>query len=100
MRECHHTKTLWLLLIDWLNSLNMTTPQFTFRQAILGDRNQLKQIEHIKLITKYYIYLSRLDETKPNFRNLLLAIKHKIKIEKYSTNNTDFWQSEERKSWL
>jgi hypothetical protein len=79
----------------------MTTPQFTFRHVGSGDHNQLKQIEHIKLITKYYIYLSRFHKTKPNFRNLLLAIKHKIKIEKYSTVNRDIsGKSEERKSWL
>jgi hypothetical protein len=69
------------------------TPIHFYTGYSIGDHNQLKQIEHnIKLITKYYIYLSRLNETKPNFRNILLAIKHKIKIEKYSTNNTDFRQ--------
>jgi hypothetical protein len=47
-------------------------------------------VNHIILITKYYIYLSKINQSKPIFKNLLLAIKHKIKIETFSSTKTEF----------
>jgi hypothetical protein len=72
-------------LKEWLDSINIKIPSITIKTAILGDNLQSKAMNHIILITKYYIYLSKINQSKSIFKNLLLAIKHKIKIEKFSS---------------
>jgi hypothetical protein len=72
--ECPNTKTIWLLLKEWLDSINIKIPSMTIKTAILGDILQSKAVNHIILITKYYIYLSKITQLKPIFKNLLLAI--------------------------
>jgi hypothetical protein len=57
-RECPNVKTIWLLVKEWLDSINIKIPSIIIKTAILGDNIQSKAVNHIILITKYYIYLS------------------------------------------
>ena len=87
--ECQKVKSLWLQLTDWLGNLNI---EYLFMQkhTILGDVNSPLNIEHIKLITKEYIYMTKLLEKELNFQSLIQAIKYKICLEKQYLQNAFF----------
>ena len=63
---------------------------FSKKEALLGDPNGLIFIEHLKLTTKEYIYISKLNDEIPTFQNLIRKIKHKIEIEKLCTHKLKF----------
>ena len=84
--ECHTSKNIWFKLKDWLlkkdENLKMDLGQ---REIMLGENrdNFSKEIEHIKLITKEYIYNSKIQNKKPIFQELTAIINMKQKIERY-----------------
>ena len=86
--ECLVSKTIWLQLKDWLGLQNF----FSMKQVILGDPMESPYIEHLKLITKEFIYTSKLLETEPRFCKLIQIIKSKIKVEKSYLNRHVFEQ--------
>ena len=77
--NCTITRNLWLQLSTWLK---LPHP-FTMQQTILGNTKEQSYIEHIKLITKEFIYTSKIEEKEPTFYKLLTIIKLKINIEKH-----------------
>jgi hypothetical protein len=91
MWECNVTKSIWLNLRDWLKSNNPDANiNIGMKQIILGDDTCHESIEHLKLITKEYIYQSKLQSLNPNFPTLLNYFKMKIKIEKYHLSQENF----------
>ena len=80
--DCKSTKSLWLQVQDWLRpEFNII---FTADTILLGSprMNNNIPINHIILITKYYIYVSRCLDVIPIFKGLLDRIIYTIKIEK------------------
>ena len=55
------------------------------REIMLGENkdNFSKEFEHIKLITKEYIFNSKIQNKKPIFQELTAIINMKQKIERY-----------------
>lgn len=83
--ECNVIKNLWLALCQKLN-----IEIFNMKDAILGISEDFA-IEHIKIITKDYIFKCKLyNNTQPNLNNLLHVMKIKIKIEESHTNRVKF----------
>ena len=80
--ECIHSKNIWFKLIDWLKNFFPEEHQNIFNKKgiLLGNDKGDFSIEHIKLITKRFIYKSKLDNNIPNFTNLLSQIKFTIQI--------------------
>lgn len=88
--ECKYSKNIWLALTNWINSLSLndTKINFNIKDTLLGNKKETSQIEHIKLITKYYLYTTKLKQETPNFTALMQQIKYNIMIEKlYRSNN-------------
>ena len=90
--ECTKVKSLWLNLGTWLEDRNIiqtNTQIFNKKSILLGDPNQPHYIEHIKLITKSYIYRMKLSGNQLNIQALTSSIKLKMSIEKmYNDQNT------------
>ena len=91
--ECTFSKSIWLNLKDWLITIDRNL-RITLgpKEIILGENrdNCKNSIEHIKLITKEYLYRSKLQNRKPVFKELIYIIKMKISIEKHHLNNDTF----------
>ena len=83
--ECEKVKNIWLKLADTLH----TTP-FKMKDALLGNPSGPVGIEHIKLITKEYIYLAKIKETDPKFENLMQYIKFKMELDRVTLNENCF----------
>ena len=83
--ECTVTKNIWLQLINWLNSIGIEEIKIenncNMKYMLLGDSRGPTFFEHIKLITKEYIYVSKIKETKPCIEGLKSSIRLKLKIE-------------------
>ena len=90
--ECHITKNIWLRLGDWLRNLEITILPITLKNTLLGDESEKSSVTHIKMITKNYIYLSKINGNIPSFNQLLQVIKYKISIEKIYMTNTVYNQ--------
>ena len=89
--ECHFTKSLWFELSDWLNQHGLFfTP--SFKTVILGDSEALAIVQHIILITKEYIYRSKLKDNPLSFRPLQRSIRIKCLIEKHYMSAVKFLQ--------
>jgi len=88
--ECQKSKSLWLQLADKL-LLKGLTYKFTAKNVLLGDNESPILIEHIKLITKHYIFSQKLAEEQLEIQELLNIIKYKSNIEKhYSSDMTNY----------
>ena len=79
--ECNISKNIWFKLKEWLENMNMTL-DLSSKAVLLGDPKNHIYLEHIKLITKEYIYNSKLKKKLPSFEGLIPYIIYKIKIEK------------------
>ena len=80
--ECPKSKTLWLQLSDSLLSKEITY-NFTAKNTIVGDSTAPILIEHLKLITKHYIFTQKINQKELEIKELLNIIKHKSNIEKH-----------------
>ena len=81
--ECNVSKNIWFKLKEWLEAMNTDKIlEFNSKNVLLGDPNNYIYLEHIKLITKEYIYNSKLKKNLPSFEGLIPYITYKIKIEK------------------
>ena len=84
--DCTVTKNIWLKMIDWLKSIDINIAMPSKGQCLLGDPLNHIYFEHLKLITKEHIYMSKIQETLPSFEGLKRSICFKLKVEKcYST---------------
>ena len=83
--ECPITKSLWLQLAEWLRKTSTAKFELNMENIILGTFGDSIILEHIKLITKEYIYYTKLKEGIPNIKGLISIIIHKCKIEKHHT---------------
>ncbi len=80
--ECHHSKTLWLQLAEWLRERGEhfdPSPSV----VLLGNYTVSRLMQHIILITKEYIFSCKQKATLPLVRSLLRFIKFKYSIEKH-----------------
>ena len=84
MWECNLSKNIWLALCQHMN-----IPFFTMKETLLGKQTG-SAIEHIKLITKNYIFRTKLDNNLPNFQFLKQIIKSKVKIERNCSSRQQF----------
>lgn len=81
--ECTETKNIWLNLQNWIHSIDTDiTLDIGLEKILLGDSQNSSFLEHIKLITKEYIYNAKLEQRKPSFHSLIPFIRYKILIEK------------------
>ena len=80
--ECPKSKTLWLQLSDTLLSKGIRY-NFTAKNVILGDSTASMLIEHLKLMTKHYIFTQKISQEDLEIKELLNIIKHKSNIEKH-----------------
>ena len=92
--ECIVSKNIWLKLGTWLKDLNQNNNTPTIIDATIGNPNRPFFISHLFLITKQYLYKSKLNNSQPNFNGLLQIIIYKIKLEKLFSNEKLF-----RKKW-
>jgi hypothetical protein len=60
------------------------------KQALLGDHQNEAFLEHLKLITKEFLYQCQIKENEPIFNNLKQIIKYKIKMEKQHSKLISF----------
>ena len=88
--ECITSKNIWLKLGVWLKDLNPNNNIPNLIDATLGNPNLPTYISHLYLITRQFLYQSKLNKTIPNFNGLLNIIRHKIKVEKLYLNNYHF----------
>lgn len=91
--DCHIVKSIWLQLFECLKNLNIINDNKTFlscKKLIQGCPSNPLNIEHIILMTKEYIYSSKLSGNEPNIEPLLQMIKYKIKLEKQYMNRQKF----------
>ena len=86
--ECKKSKTIWLQLAAWLKNNNVFY-EFNEINTLLGDCSAQNMIEHIKLITKEYIYAAKIKEEDLSLQRLLQRIKMKYQIESYYTKNQE-----------
>ena len=64
--ECQITKSLWLQLSEWLENITNQKFKFDSENTILGNPGEPIFLQHIKLITKQFIYTQKIKEVKPN----------------------------------
>lgn len=96
--ECNVTKNIWLKLQSWLHSIDKDiTLEIDLKKILLGDPKNSSFIEHIKLITKEYIYNSKLKRNTPTFDGLIPYMNYKIKIEKEHLSKQKFKSKWNRK---
>ena len=83
--ECTITKNIWLKLINWLNSIGIEEIKIesncNMKFMLLGDCKGPIFFEHMKLMTKEYIYSSKMREIQPCFEGLKSCIRLKLRIE-------------------
>ena len=83
--ECPLAKNIWLNLISWLNTIGMDDIKIerncNMKYMLLGDLNGPLFLEHLKLITKDFIYSSKVRKIQPCFEHLKSLIRMKLKIE-------------------
>ena len=80
--SCTYVKKLWDELRQWLLSLNEITTEWDASEILLGIIGEQSVINHLLIITKYYIYRSSITKTQLKFSNLKEYIKLYYKIEK------------------
>ena len=86
--ECYYTKNLWFRLKDWLLNMNIMI-NIGLKECLLGGTDQLF-VEHVKLMTKEYIYKTKLHLKEPQIQDLKMSIKSKIIIEKHYLTKKEF----------
>jgi len=90
MWECLCTKTLWLQLGEALQKQGIMY-NFSEENTILGDIYATELIEHLKLITKQYIYIQKLKEQPLYINELLGIVEYKSNLEKYYNNKKEIY---------
>ena len=80
--NCTHVKNLWQELKLWLLSLNETVNDLTVTDILFGIIGGQPVINHIIMITKYFIYRSSISNTQLNLLKLKENIKMCYRIEK------------------
>ena len=88
--ECTYSKNLWLKLQEWLDTPLGIKHNFTKEDTLLGNSDSPSYIENIKLITKHFIYSSKLKDQIPVFENLRRIISYSIKIEQIYMSSIAF----------
>ena len=80
--NCEYVKQLWQELRLWLLSLNQSVTEWTSKEVLLGLIGGPPVINHLIMITKYYIYRSSISKVRLNFGNLKNVIKLYYLVEK------------------
>jgi hypothetical protein len=93
--DCNYSKNIWLKLAEHLHRTNLT-PKINFNKenTLLGDITSPPFLEQLKLITKEFLYINKMNKETPVFESLIQKIKYRIKLEKTYTSETSF-----RKKW-
>ena len=95
--DCVASKTIWLQLCEWLKSMEIQIATPSKKQILLGDSQSPPYFEHLKIITKYYLYQCKVNAKAPFFNALLSTIKVTLNIEKCNISNKFFknkWRGE------
>ena len=96
--ECNTSKNIWFNLSEWLKTILPNNPMpINKKEILLGIPTNSPGLEHIKLITKYFLYRCKLNEEIPTFPQLLLSIKFEIRLEKFYSSRDKYnkkWDSE------
>ncbi len=82
--ECNISRTLWLQLMDWLNRDRRDKIVIQSKNIILGIRGEPNDLplNHIILLTKYYLYKSRCKNIEPTLKGAIADIEECIKTER------------------
>ena len=79
---CENVKILWEDLKGWLISLSFTNMIWTAKDILLGVVGENPIINHIIIITKYFIYRASIVKSELLFTNLINCIYSYYKVEK------------------
>ena len=80
--ECKHTKSLWLQLAHWIDNNNIHLKP-SLQCIITGGHDHMDVVRHIILITKEFIFQTKLKGINiPPLRSLIRTIRWKCLIEK------------------
>ena len=79
--ECALVKSIWLQLGEWLDGQGLHC-ELSAKSVLLGDVTMQEPIPHILLITKEYIYFTKLQDRPLSFSALKAYIRHKCMVEK------------------
>ena len=75
-----------MLIVSWLNELNITIIELKDNKIMLGYMNECPywtSLNHILIIGKEVIYSSRLSKSKPLLSQFIAKLKHIEHIERY-----------------
>ena len=81
-----------LVLKQWLISLNIQVFEWTIKDILLGVIGENPAINHIIIISKYYIYRQSIIKKKLSLNNLINTIRRYYQVEKQiskAKNNTN-----------
>ncbi len=95
--ECVFSKNIWLQLFEWLESIRINLAIPSKKQILLGDGHSQTYLEHLKILTKYFIYQCKINAKVPFFNALLNTIKMNLSIEKCNMSDElfiDKWNRE------
>ena len=80
--ECRKVKDIWDKLQHWLQSLNMPVFNWSAKEILLGMSGGPVVINHLIIITKYYVYRSSISKNQLSIKSLKEIIKLYYKVEK------------------
>ena len=90
--SCEHVQKLWTQLKQWLHSLNIQGTDWSKKDIVLGIIGENSIINHLIMITKYFIYRASISKTQLTLNNLISCIKLYYRVEKQISkkhNNTN-----------
>ena len=80
---CPFTRHLWDNVESYLTQKLHYNVKFTTSERLFGVLRGSKALNHITTLTRKHIYFSKLNEEKPNMKDLEKYINQTIQLEKY-----------------
>ena len=90
--RCNLVMQLWMELVNWFQPYIFLSPMMTDKNVLFGKYLEVNSrlINHVVIITKYYIYVQRCCKKNLSLIGLLKYIKKYYDLEKYSLNAFNF----------
>ena len=98
--HCAITKNFWLSFLSWISEQNISMETLTLIHILFGvfnDNEDFAILNHLILIAKYFIYICKLNKTKPTLRVFIEKIKLVYHIEKKIAKRNDQLQKHYKK---
>ena len=77
--ECAVSTSIWLCIVDWLNSLDLSSGYLTDTQILFGDKNWDPVVNRIIIPVKSIIFKNKIKSKVPTIPSIItLSKKHSL----------------------